>query len=74
MSSETVSIRLPKEILKQIDRLAEEMAIERMTIIRRLIKVGVEGLVRYENSGEPADWPREGRMQLEIQQISGKKE
>lgn len=66
MPSETVSIRLPKELLTQIDRLAEEMAIERMTIIRRFIKVGVEGLIRYEESEESADWPREGRMKLEI--------
>jgi predicted DNA-binding protein len=66
MTSKVVSIRLPESELQSIDELATKMAIERATIIRRLISVGVQGLSEYEASADSADWPREGRMQLKV--------
>lgn len=66
MKSTTVSIRLPDCDLAQIDRLAGEFSVERATIIRRLVTVGVCGLLRYEKYCESFDWPRSGRMSLDI--------
>jgi hypothetical protein len=66
MALKVVSLRLEESDLGQIDHLAELMAVDRTTIIRRLVSVGVEGLVKYENSAVSADWPREGRMRLNV--------
>lgn len=66
MAMEAISVRLEQTDIEEIDRLARQMAVDRTTIIRRLISVGVEGLLHYEKSAASADWPREGRMRLKI--------
>lgn len=66
MAMKAISVRLQKTDIDEIDRLAELMAVDRTTIIRRLISVSVDGLLEYEKSAASADWPREGRMRLKI--------
>ena len=66
MASKVVSLRLDDSELKKIDQLAANMAVDRTAIMRRLILVGLEGLLDYERSSDSPDWPREGRMKLRV--------
>lgn len=66
MTSQTVSIRIPKNELSEIDRLADILEVDRATIIKRCVTVGVGGLLNFEKSGEPFNWPRKGQMALSI--------
>ncbi|WP_425486543.1 ribbon-helix-helix protein, CopG family [Coraliomargarita sinensis] len=63
---EAVSVRIEKTEIEEIDRLAYSMEVDRTTIIRRLISVGVEGLLHYEKSAASADWPRKGRLKMRV--------
>jgi len=66
MAMEAISVRLEKTDVAEIDRLATGMAVDRTTIIRRLISVGVDGLLKYEKSAASADWPRQGRLKMKV--------
>jgi hypothetical protein len=66
MKSTTVSIRLPNSELAQIDRLSKELSVERASMIRRFITAGLCGLLRYEDSGDSFDWPRTGRISMDV--------
>ena len=71
MKSTTVSIRLPNTELAELDRLSKELSVERASMIRRFITAGLCGLLRYEDSGESFDWPRTGRISLDVLPVGG---
>ena len=60
MSLEAVTTRLPREMLREVERLAEEMKVDRSELIRRLL-----GSALRENRVEEAIQAyREGRVTL----------
>ena len=65
-NSQTVSIRLSASDLAEIDRIAERLSIERPLVIKRFIKEGLKGMLDYERSGEPFNWPRDGQMRFVV--------
>ncbi|PXA03878.1 hypothetical protein DDZ13_09565 [Coraliomargarita sinensis] len=66
MKSHTVSIRLSDSDLAELDRIADRLSIERPLMIKRFIKEGLKGMLEFENSGEPFNWPRDGQMRLVV--------
>ena len=67
MKSITVSFRIPKEVDQELKRMTEVMDVEKSGVLRRLVIAGVEGLKKYEESGEPFNWPRAGRISMTVQ-------
>ena len=43
---ESIGIRLPKDVLKQIDKLSKEEREDRSTIIRKLVLLGYSDLIK----------------------------
>lgn len=65
-NSQTVSIRLSASDLADMDRIADKLSIERPLMIKRFIKEGLQGMLDYEKSGEPFNWPRDGQMRFVV--------
>ena len=45
MRTATISMRLPREEIEQLERLAEELAIERPTLLKRALRRGARDLM-----------------------------
>ena len=67
MLSETVSFRIPEKTAQELKRMAGIMDVEKSGVLRRFVIAGVEGLQKYEESGEPFNWPRAGRISMTVQ-------
>jgi predicted DNA-binding protein len=65
-NSQTVSIRLSASDLAEMDRIADQLSIERPLMIKRFIREGLKGMLDYEKSGEPFNWPRDGQMRFVV--------
>ncbi len=51
---QAIGIRLPKEVLKQIERLSKEESEDRSTVIRKLVILGYKDLMRRKVTEEYA--------------------
>jgi len=49
---QAIGIRLPKEVLKQVEKLSEEELEDRSTIIRRLVVIGYNDFMRKKAAEE----------------------
>jgi predicted DNA-binding protein len=65
-NTQTVSLRLSASDLAEMDRIAERLSVERPLMIKRFIKEGLQGMLDYEKSGEPFNWPRDGQMRFVV--------
>jgi predicted HTH domain antitoxin len=60
MSLEAVTARLPRDMLREVERLAEEMKVDRSELIRRLL----DSALREKRVKEAVQAYREGRVTL----------
>ncbi len=52
MKQEAIGIRLPKEVLKQIEQLSKEDMEDRSTVIRKLVIIGYSSLRKEKAAGK----------------------
>lgn len=60
MKQEAIGIRLPREMLKQIERLSKEDMEDRSTVIRKLVIIGYSSLCKEKAAAKY----RNGRLTL----------
>lgn len=58
-ATETFTMRIPKDELARIDRLAKKLEISRSRLFRRLAEISIDAI---EENGSDPSWPIKGKI------------